>query len=116
MSALARACLLKGASLAACHHSAVRHVCQACACGCACARPPACRYDTLPPNDAHLQRIADHVSAYLQIVRSQLLATIPKAIVHCMVRASWGRLMHGARARGRAAHGALSAWARLLVA
>ena len=44
------------------------------------------RYDTLPPNDAHLQRIADHVSAYLQIVRSQLLATVPKAIVHCMVR------------------------------
>lgn len=43
------------------------------------------RYDTLPANDAHLQRIADHVSAYLQIVRSQLLATIPKAIVHCMV-------------------------------
>lgn len=43
------------------------------------------RYDTLPPNDAHLQRIADHVSAYLQIVRSQLLATVPKAIVHCMV-------------------------------
>lgn len=43
------------------------------------------RYDTLPTNDAHLQRIADHVSAYLQIVRSQLLATIPKAIVHCMV-------------------------------
>ncbi|KAJ9506686.1 hypothetical protein QJQ45_005482 [Haematococcus lacustris] len=43
------------------------------------------RYDTLPPADAHLQRIADHVSAYLQIVRSQLLATVPKAIVHCMV-------------------------------
>ncbi|KAF5836630.1 P-loop containing nucleoside triphosphate hydrolase protein [Dunaliella salina] len=43
------------------------------------------RYDTLPPNDAHLQRIADHVSAYLQIVRSQLLATVPKAIVHCMI-------------------------------
>mmetsp|Transcript_7411 Transcript_7411/g.12788 ORF Transcript_7411/g.12788 Transcript_7411/m.12788 type:complete len:628 (+) Transcript_7411:31-1914(+) len=43
------------------------------------------RYDTLPASDAHLQRIADHVSAYLQIVRSQLLATVPKAIVHCMV-------------------------------
>lgn len=43
------------------------------------------RYDQLPPNDAHLQRIADHVSAYLQIVRSQLLATVPKAVVHCMV-------------------------------
>ena len=48
------------------------------------------RYDTLPPNDAHLQRIADHVSAYLQIVRSQLLATVPKAIVHCMVRGDGG--------------------------
>ena len=48
------------------------------------------RYDTLPPNDAHLQRIADHVSAYLQIVRSQLLATVPKAIVHCMVRGIGG--------------------------
>uniref|UniRef100_A0A7S0WQS1 Dynamin GTPase n=1 Tax=Chlamydomonas leiostraca TaxID=1034604 RepID=A0A7S0WQS1_9CHLO len=46
------------------------------------------RYDTLPPSDAHLQRIADHVSAYLQIVRSQLLATVPKAIVHCMVMPS----------------------------
>ncbi|GAX77714.1 hypothetical protein CEUSTIGMA_g5157.t1 [Chlamydomonas eustigma] len=43
------------------------------------------RYDQLPPNDAHLQRIADHVSSYLQIVRSQLLATVPKAVVHCMV-------------------------------
>ena len=47
--------------------------------------PPSCRYDNLPPNDAHLQKIADHVSAYLQIVRSQLLATVPKAVVHCMV-------------------------------
>ena len=35
--------------------------------------------------DAHLQRISDHVSAYLQIVRSQLLATVPKAVVHCTV-------------------------------
>jgi hypothetical protein len=53
------------------------------------------RYDTLPPNDAHLQRISDHVSAYLQIVRSQLLATIPKAIVHCMV----GDLLSSSRSR-----------------
>jgi dynamin 1-like protein len=51
-----------------------------------CAFAFMCRYDTMPPADAHLQRIADHVSAYLQIVRSQLLATVPKAIVHCMVR------------------------------
>lgn len=43
------------------------------------------RYDNLPASDAHLARISDHVSAYLQIVRSQLLATIPKGIVHCMV-------------------------------
>lgn len=56
------------------------------------------RYDTLPPNDAHLQRIADHVSAYLQIVRSQLLATVPKAIVHCMVRG--GKGWTGARGQG----------------
>jgi len=51
------------------------------------------RYDTLPPNDAHLQRIADHVSAYLQIVRSQLLATVPKAIVHCMILPSKENLL-----------------------
>lgn len=43
------------------------------------------RYDQMRPDEAHLQRIADHVSAYLQIVRSQLLNTVPKAIVHCMV-------------------------------
>eukprot|EP00798_Chlamydomonas_sp_ICE-L_P016679 gene16679-22938_t len=43
------------------------------------------RYENLAPTDAHLQRIADHVSSYLQIVRSQLLATVPKAIVHQMV-------------------------------
>lgn len=44
------------------------------------------RYDNLPPADAHLQKISDHVSAYLAIVKGQLLATVPKAIVHCMVR------------------------------
>ena len=43
------------------------------------------RYDNLSAADAHLQRISDHVSAYLQIVRSQLLATVPKAVVHCTV-------------------------------
>eukprot|EP00877_Chromochloris_zofingiensis_P008940 jgi/Chrzof1/429/Cz01g15170.t1 len=43
------------------------------------------RYDTMSAADAHLQRISDHVSAYLQIVRSQLLATVPKAVVHCTV-------------------------------
>lgn len=43
------------------------------------------RYDQMRPDEAHLQRIADHVSAYLQVVRSQLLATVPKAVVHCMV-------------------------------
>jgi hypothetical protein len=43
------------------------------------------RYDGMSAADAHLQRISDHVSAYLQIVRSQLLATVPKAVVHCTV-------------------------------
>lgn len=43
------------------------------------------RYDGLTAADAHLQRISDHVSAYLQIVRSQLLATVPKGVVHCLV-------------------------------
>lgn len=43
------------------------------------------RYDGMAAADAHLQRISDHVSAYLQIVRSQLLATVPKGVVHCMV-------------------------------
>ena len=43
------------------------------------------RYDGLAAADAHLQRISDHVSAYLQIVRSQLLATVPKGVVHCLV-------------------------------
>eukprot|EP00198_Chlamydomonas_reinhardtii_P011594 XP_001700931.1 dynamin-related GTPase [Chlamydomonas reinhardtii] len=45
------------------------------------------RYDNLPPADAHLQKISDHVSAYLAIVKGQMLATVPKAIVHTMVRA-----------------------------
>jgi hypothetical protein len=48
------------------------------------------RYDNLPPADAHLQKISDHVSAYLAIVKGQLLATVPKAIVHCMVRPGSG--------------------------
>jgi hypothetical protein len=43
------------------------------------------RYDGMSAADAHLARISDHVSAYLQIVRSQLLATVPKAVVHCTV-------------------------------
>jgi dynamin 1-like protein len=43
------------------------------------------RYDGMSAADAHLQRISDHVSAYLQIVRSQLLATVPKGVVHCIV-------------------------------
>lgn len=43
------------------------------------------RYDGMTAADAHLQRISDHVSAYLQIVRSQLLATVPKGVVHCIV-------------------------------
>ena len=43
------------------------------------------KYDSLAPAERHMQRISDHVSAYLHVVRSQLLATVPKAIVHCML-------------------------------
>jgi dynamin 1-like protein len=43
------------------------------------------RYDGMSAADAHLQRISDHVSAYLQVVRSQLSCTVPKAAVHCIV-------------------------------
>lgn len=35
--------------------------------------------------EAHLKQIANHVSAYLGVVCNQLKATIPKAIVHCLV-------------------------------
>ena len=35
--------------------------------------------------DLHLKQIANHVSAYLGVVCNQLQATIPKAIVHCLV-------------------------------
>merc|ERR1719421_2810148 len=35
--------------------------------------------------DAHLKQIAKHVSSYLAVVCNQLKATIPKAIVHCLV-------------------------------
>ena len=53
------------------------------------------RYDSLSAADAHLQRISDHVSAYLQIVRSQLLATVPKAVVHCTVVPAKESLLQG---------------------
>ncbi|QDZ25484.1 dynamin-related GTPase [Chloropicon primus] len=35
--------------------------------------------------DLHMKQIANHVSAYLGVVCNQLKATIPKAIVHCLV-------------------------------
>lgn len=35
--------------------------------------------------EQHLKQIANHVSAYLGVVCNQLKATIPKAIVHCLV-------------------------------
>ncbi len=35
--------------------------------------------------ELHLKQIANHVSAYLGVVCNQLKATIPKAIVHCLV-------------------------------
>ena len=38
------------------------------------------------PTDKHTQKIAAHVSAYIHHVRTQLKQTIPKAIVHCLVR------------------------------
>lgn len=44
--------------------------------------------DNLPPADAHLRKIAIHVSAYITHVRTQLKQTIPKAIVHTLVRSS----------------------------
>ncbi len=38
------------------------------------------------PADTHLRRIAIHVSAYIAHVRTQLKQTVPKAVVHCLVR------------------------------
>lgn len=38
------------------------------------------------PADQHMRKIAVHVSAYITHVRTQLKQTIPKAIVHCLVR------------------------------
>lgn len=42
--------------------------------------------DRSTPSDKHTQKIAAHVSAYIHHVRTQLKQTIPKAIVHCLVR------------------------------
>ncbi len=42
------------------------------------------------PADQHMRKIAVHVSAYITHVRTQLKQTIPKAIVHCLVRARPG--------------------------
>ena len=39
-----------------------------------------------PEEDRHLRTIAAHTSAYITHVRRQLRHTIPKAIVHCLVR------------------------------
>ena len=38
------------------------------------------------PADKHLRKIAIHVSAYITHIRTQLKQTIPKAIVHTLVR------------------------------
>ena len=38
------------------------------------------------PADKHLRKIAIHVSAYITHVRTQLKQTIPKAVVHTLVR------------------------------
>jgi Dynamin GTPase effector domain len=39
-----------------------------------------------PEEDMHLRTIGAHVSAYITHVRRQIRHTIPKAIVHCLVR------------------------------
>lgn len=39
-----------------------------------------------PEDDRHLRTIAAHTSAYITHVRRQLKHTLPKAIVHCLVR------------------------------
>lgn len=39
-----------------------------------------------PEEDRHLRTIAAHTSAYITHVRRQLKHTLPKAIVHCLVR------------------------------
>ncbi|KAK9831821.1 hypothetical protein WJX74_010754 [Apatococcus lobatus] len=49
--------------------------------------------DNLPPADAHLRKIAIHVSAYITHVRTQLKQTIPKAIVHTLVLQSKKKLL-----------------------
>lgn len=38
------------------------------------------------PEERHLKTIAAHVSGYVNMVCTQLKHTIPKAIVHCLVR------------------------------
>ena len=43
--------------------------------------------ETGNPAQDHLRKIAVHVSAYIAHVKTQLKQTIPKAIVHCLVRA-----------------------------
>jgi len=45
--------------------------------------------------DAHLKQIAKHVSSYLAVVCNQLKATIPKAIVHCLVVQAKTALLDG---------------------
>lgn len=39
-----------------------------------------------PEDDRHLRTIAAHTSAYITHVRRQLKHTLPKAIVHCLVK------------------------------
>jgi hypothetical protein len=46
------------------------------------------------PGDQHMRKIAVHVSAYITHVRTQLKQTIPKAIVHCLVRARPSARVH----------------------
>lgn len=42
--------------------------------------------DDLSQSSQYIQRIAKQVSAYLNYVRTQLLNTIPKAVIHSQVK------------------------------
>lgn len=42
-----------------------------------------------PEGEAPLRTIGAHASAYVAHVRRKLRHTLPKAIVHCLVRADW---------------------------
>ena len=49
--------------------------------------------DRSSPTDKHTHKISAHVSAYIHHVRTQLKQTIPKAIVHCLVRFPYSNVL-----------------------